>query len=463
MKLYGHVDYRWMTAVLLGCGLSLWVTCVWGAESKGASSELLTAENYAKVEKGLSAEEVKEILGKPKQGSGVKGDWTSVWPGPDGQKIEVHFKNQAVDRKSTSFTWGKADPKAKPAKEPKEAKKPLAKGQGDKYDDAIADLRSPDEKKRHDALKKLARLPFDEDRAATISKYFMAHLHDKDLSTRMTAEEGMEKWITPENADHFLAVLEHRPKTSSPTDPDLVQIQFAIRMLVKLKEPRAAAPMCKLLKSSFFERTSAADGLKELGPELAQAEVLKYANDKDGNVQLAVSGILDKFKTSAADKLSQNLTELKSERPERRYLAAVAIYNLPVDPQRQKEVAAALQAMLNDHPGELSAELKKAEKDARQEKAGNSLAALMTEQQKHPANAALSALGRWGGPENQSAVDELLTSKIIDIRCGAAQTLGKIGDKRSLPALQKAQAVEKDNEVGRFAREAIDAINSRGK
>jgi outer membrane protein assembly factor BamE (lipoprotein component of BamABCDE complex) len=63
-----------------------------------AAEELLTTENYAKIEKGMTKEEVKEILGAWKSSATSGKDTTLTWRRKDdgSQRIEVHFKDGKV-------------------------------------------------------------------------------------------------------------------------------------------------------------------------------------------------------------------------------------------------------------------------------------------------------------------------------------------------------------------------------
>ena len=73
-------------------------------------ADLLTEENYNKIHVGMTSDEVKEILGKPSSGAGSKSSWTNTWHGADKKdKIDIHLKDSVVDRKSTTFSWGKGD------------------------------------------------------------------------------------------------------------------------------------------------------------------------------------------------------------------------------------------------------------------------------------------------------------------------------------------------------------------
>jgi hypothetical protein len=265
-----------------------------------ADQALLTKENFDRIQNGLTTEEAKAILGKPSGGMGTAKDWTSTWYSPDRKsKIEVHFTDKIVDRKSTTFEWGKpaADPtpaqaapaKARPGGTPEKETDP-------KLAPYLRALRSPEEKERDKALKSLVRMKRDEDLAEQVSKIMQARLRDKDDGTRLLAQEGMRKWVTPANADFFLTELAHKPKTDRPNDPDRDRQQFAVAMLVKLKEPRAVPVLCEMLDWHFFDRSTAEAALINLGAELGQADVEKKKTSTNNNVLMSVSRILEAYK-----------------------------------------------------------------------------------------------------------------------------------------------------------------------
>jgi hypothetical protein len=441
------------------CSHLLLITLSFAASSASSQerrdASLLTAENYAKITSGMTTDEVKAILGKPNSGRGQKNDWTSTWHNADrSEKIEVHFKELKVDRKSSTFAW------AKPLNEP-QVKQPEPKPDS-KLEELKRGLRSADDKQRSKALAAIAALPYDEARAAEVSRLLVAHLRDKDEKAVATARKGLQRWVHPDSADYFLRVLGHKPKTLSPSDADREELHFAIAMLVKLEEPRAVEPLCKILDWHLFDRSEAEDALEALGPDIAKETLLKEAHQGTPLKQKAIAGILAKFKVTPGEELPQLLSQLKAENPQERYRAAMALAAMKVVEERRAEVAKELAALLDDHPGALADDLKAAEARAKKQDI-NSLTALMQEQEKHPANAALFALRTWGGIETEPAVAPLLASKIIDIRSGAARVLEHCGTARSAAALQKAKAAEPFNEVARYCDAALAAIQARGK
>jgi HEAT repeat protein len=297
----------------------------------------------------------------------------------------------------------------------------------DPIDTHLAQLHDRDAKKRRSALSWFAKADVDEAKAPAVSRAIEPYLKDKDFFTHTEAVAAIRKWVTKENSAYFIHVVstayDARDATKIPENMGL-----AIEMLVKLRDPDGVAPIAKLLHK-FFNRSEAVVALKKLGPELAEKEVLKYANDKSPDVALAAKEVLDSFKTGSGSLLDQCLADLKSPSAEKRVFAAQKIAKLEVDPKRRKEVAAALEAMM-------------------QEKTGR--------------GEALPAMARWGGPENEPGLVKFLSDPDAMMRQVTCQALGAMGTKQSLPALQKA-AMDRKPEVAAAAKQAIDAISKRGK
>jgi hypothetical protein len=465
-KVNGEHEMTLLRRILSYTSLFVFALLARDAFSAPFDPALLTAENYAKIENGMTLDEVKAILGHDRRAHGSKGSWTHTWTAGNGsnEKIDVYFKDGKVDRKYTNFSWAKTakvdPPKTAPEKEPPQKSSPPG---DDKFKEAVRTIRFGDKKQRHDALRKFVMMRFDAELAPQVTQVFISYLHDDDERTSSFCHEGLQKWVCAENADYFLKELRRNPKTNSPSDPDRERVNFAIDMLVKLKEPRAVEPLIKLLHGHLFDRSKAQDALIALGPELAEAEVLEHLNDSNNPARQAVHAILAKFKTSAADRLARYLADLHADSPQKRYTAAFAIGNTPVIPERRVEVAAELVALLNDNPGDLSDDVKKSTTDKARKRSGNSLMALVDEQAKHPANAAIAALAQWGGPENEPVLIKHLANKNVDLRYGAAVALGKFGTSRALPPLRAAQASEKVTSFAECCKDAIAAIQARQK
>jgi HEAT repeat protein len=372
----------------------------------------LTQENFERITKGMTKDEVLAILGANRssasQGSSMRLGW--YFSGDAAHKAEVQFADGKVVSKHSSIDWSKhggkpaavasateTKPEDKPAKEDKP---PVLE---DKLAGAITALKSGTAGQKRKALAFLAKASRDEERAAEASRLIQKCLSDKDEFVKLAARGAIEPWATRENSAYFIKIIEHHNR-SDKRKPDSGDQDFALKILIKIRDPDSVAPIAKMLER-FFDRNAAAEALLALGPELAQAEVTKYANHRDPNVALAARRILDQFKTSPALLLDRNLADLKSPVPNKRLSAALAIEKMDVDPRRRKEVALALEPLLAD-------------------------------KQAWSAHAAAAALGKWGVPENEIALIRALEHTSPDMRRLAANALKIVGTQRSLPALQ---------------------------
>jgi HEAT repeat protein len=291
-------------------------------------------------------------------------------------------------------------------------------------------LRSGDRKRAERALGALAKLPRDEDYADEISHIAEKYFATGDFSLKSDARACLQVWCTRENSAYFIKVLERHARTDA-RKASIDDQDFALEILTRLKDPDAVPAIARLLER-FFDRDDAEKALLAYGPELAQAEVVKYANHKDPNVVLVARRILEQFKVPPAVMIDRNLADLKSPVADRRLWAAQALEKLDVDPKRRKEVAAALDPLLADRYG-------------------------------WPAHAAAAALIKWGTPENEPSLIKALHHASPDMRRLAANALARYGTSQSLSSLQ--EIVTKNDAltpaVTQAAKEAVAAIQGR--
>jgi HEAT repeat protein len=392
--------------------------------------EKLTQEHFDQIQDGMTKAQVLEILGNNRSSATQGKDVTLGWyfSGDGLHRAEVHFKDGVVISKHSAIDWKKH---GVATTQPAAAAKAPATAPADEYAPIIAALRSTDVKRIRRALETLAKLPRDEERAGEISLMIERFFGSKDQLLKMAARDALIEWCTPENGPYFIKILEKHARSDARRAENNDQ-DFAMQILTRIKEPNAAAPIAKLL-TRFFDRKQASESLIALGPELAQAEVLKYANHKDPDVAMAARKILDEFKTTPAALLDRNIADLKSTTADKRLWAAQAIEKMDVIPTRRKEVAAALGPLLADKYA-------------------------------WPAHAAAAALAKWGTAENEPELIKALAHASPDMRRLAANALKNVGTKQSLPALEKC--VTKPDpvhpETATAAREAIAAIKVRG-
>jgi HEAT repeat protein len=391
--------------------------------------EKLTQEHFDQINEGMTKPQVLEILGNNRSSASQGKDVTLGWyfSGDGLHRAEVHFKDGIVISKHSAIDWKKHGVAAAPATQPAVT----ATAPVDEYAPILAALHSTDVKRIRRALETLGKLPRDDDRAGEISKQIERFFASRDPLLKMAARGALEEWCTLENGPFFIKIIERHARgdarRAEGTDQD-----FAMQILTRIKDPNAVAPIATLL-THFFDRKAAGEALIAFGPELAQAEVLKYANHKDADVAMAARKILEEFKTSPSLLLERNVADLKSTSADKRLWAAQAIEKMEVVPARRKEVAAALGPLLADKYA-------------------------------WPAHAAAAALVKWGVAENEPALIKALSHASPDMRRLAANALRNYGTRQSLPALQKL--VTKPDpvhpETAAAAKEAIAAINARG-
>jgi hypothetical protein len=165
----------------------------------------------------------------------------------------------------------------------------------DKFNDALAGLRARDLKKQRAAMQFFRSAPFDEARAPEVSRVLERCLDSTDLGMRSAAAEVIKKWATRENAPYFLKIVNRKVDPRNAADPGRDKLPLAVEVLAKIKEPEAVAPLCRML-ARFFDRDMAVQALKQMGPEVAEEEVRKYARSQNPDVQRLAQEILADFK-----------------------------------------------------------------------------------------------------------------------------------------------------------------------
>jgi HEAT repeat protein len=352
---------------------------------------------------------------------------TMTWflSGERGHKLEVRFTNGVVVSKFSNLSvTTPPKPPVEPVK-PKEEKRPDTPE--DKFDAALADLLSRDVKKHVHAIEFFEKAPFDESRAGEVGRRLVKDMMSKEPRISMAAENAAPKWATKENADAFLAIIQRPQREKNGMEKNLGQIAIALDVLARLKEPTAVPAMVKMLRS-FFDRSNAVEALKRMGPELAEKELQKVANDRDANVSTAAREILAEFKDGGPE-LARNLKDLNAPKWETRIQAVQQIGKMYVHPRRRAEVARALEARLADENGSV-------------------------------AQAAAHALARWGAAENEAALIKALEHRSADVRLAAAKALHEVGTPKAVAALEPLEQ-DKDKRVAGAALDAVAAIESR--
>lgn len=308
----------------------------------------ITPANYRRIVKGMDLPAVEAILGAATEKDPQADRYT--WQ-QEKTTLTVFLRNGKVTSKTSTI-------KDVPLVH-------FAKTADDKFDAQLANLAAPDVSKRARAIEYFDNAPYDAARAREVSALLVRCLSSsKDARITMPAEHAARKWATKEDAGYFLKIIEHLKVESSGLEKNFGQIDMALDVLSRLKVPEAVPPMVRLLKR-FFNRDEAVNALRKMGPELAEKELQKAANDPDYEVRKRVDELLAEFR-DGGPLLAFCLKDLKSPSWELRLQAVQQIGKMYVNPKRRAEVVKALEGLQADPNGNV-------------------------------VKAAKDALGRWGG------------------------------------------------------------------
>jgi predicted Zn finger-like uncharacterized protein len=286
--------------------------------------------------------------------------------------------------------------------------------------ESAADLKAPQTETRRLAAEWLAgvRRP-DAALRAEVARALEAALTDRDNGTAERSAQALAVWGDKDSVPALAAVLDDQ------TAPGNVR-QQAITALGKIPDEKAAAALVRCLNNGN-ERRNAALALQNLGAA-AEKELVKYVNDptanQDGRNEAA--RILQMVGSKENVNVTVALANLKDTNPGRRRDGAHALSEMPkADPAKQPEVAAALEAALNDP-----------------DRAVQTLAA--------------KALTVWATPANVGGLLKAVESPYRPLRQNAMLALGKLQDERGAAPLAARLPVFEDR------REASDALKALG-
>ncbi|HEY7158237.1 MAG TPA: GIDE domain-containing protein [Gemmataceae bacterium] len=310
-------------------------------------------------------------------------------------------------------------------------------------------------------------------------------LNGRDKLVAGESIKALVVWATAEQVPSLLKALDS-------TNPFIRDGSLAA--LVRLKEPRAAEPVAKML-ISFNTRAKAAQALITIGPPV-EAEVRKYLTHDDQGVREEAKRILGKIgKTGQEDDFAAALAGLSDEKVGGRRKALTWFASAKADHPRRAEAAREMARLLEkgnalDKKPAAEAlvtwataeEVPTLVRVLRQERLGvfrkyiiqtlgqikdKSAVPILVEQLGNPFDGgetekALIAFG----PSVEDEVVKVLDQKGFRERSAACRVLREVGTAKSLPALKAARAkAERERgtgpEVAKAAQEAITAIESR--
>jgi predicted Zn finger-like uncharacterized protein len=219
----------------------------------------------------------------------------------------------------------------------------LLKGYGTKQsallDAALAELKSPNANMRRSAAEWFAKANPNTERRGEVAGALEGFLTDQDWGARNAGLDALAIWATKENVPGLLEVVKDDQAAHDARHK-------AMRILGKLKDGRAAGPLCQRL-SNFGDRDEASKALQELGPA-AEKEVAKYVFDKDAGIRAKAQLLLKGYGTKDDFLVDKAVDLLKGNETERRKLAAEWLGQQNSDDKHRKEVAEALDKLTTD-------------------------------------------------------------------------------------------------------------------
>jgi HEAT repeat protein len=201
-------------------------------------------------------------------------------------------------------------------------------------DDALAEMRGNDKRRKVIAARWLFQQPVDPARQAEVAKAFepfLADLGDRDLI--VAGVWGLKQWAT---ADSVPVLVQFLGRNNVDNVEDYIGV--SIETLGRFPDPKGAVAAARWLpRGAHIE--AAHRSLDRMG-KVAEPAVLPYMNDPEA--ERRARALLDGYGTSATAKAKQCVVDLDSPQEPRRHLAVEWLDKDPADPQAQPAVFAAL-------------------------------------------------------------------------------------------------------------------------
>lgn len=284
------------------------------------------------------------------------------------------------------------------------------------------------------------------DFADELPSLFVAATRDLDAGVRLEAAKALEGNPDAEAVKALAALL---------GDPDEEVVAAAAESLGEILDPAAGPVLIELLEQATSEaRAYLLAALRKLRQPGALGPALALADDPSVNVRREAVGVLAYLKDGAAlPRLSQRIAH--DPDPVVRRIAVGALSFAP-----DVSVLPAISVALGDSDWQV-----------RQEAAvtlgklllPESLGILIGALDDPAWEVRLKAANALGKLKSSSALPGLILAlehPISNLRKEAAGALGSIGDPAAIPALQKAATEDRDIDVNKTARRALEAIGA---
>jgi HEAT repeat protein len=202
---------------------------------------------------------------------------------------------------------------------------------------ALAELKGQEAVGRRAAAEWLAQATPDDRRRADVAEALDPVLGDADAATREQAGLALARWAGKETVPALLKLFDH--------DSAAVRAA-AVDAAVRLKDPRAAVPLARLLGSPA-ESKQAIKALEAFGPA-AEDAVAGQLFSPDAKVRAHAQQLLKGYGTRDEVLLEQAVKALKHETVGFRVQGATWLAAVKPDEKRRDEVAKALDPLLAD-------------------------------------------------------------------------------------------------------------------
>jgi HEAT repeat protein len=350
-------------------------------------------------------------------------------------------------------------------------------------DEALAALQSEDVFRKQFALSYLEQSRVDEHRRAEVVAALTPLYHRADPATHDPAGRALARWAGKDDAPLLLKMLD---------EPSGSLRHAVVEALGRLKEPKAAAPIARMLPD-FFQRDLTSRALAAIGPP-AEKEVVKYYFDNDLSTREEARKLLAGYGTQNGVILTQAVVELRGSDQLRRQAVVEWLAQVPPEEDHRAAVAAALDSVLtagdpwlreaairalrgwvtrdnvptlvnivgeagfDPHANSMRESAMSLLGRLKDERGAEAVAARLPDV--FAAVTAEKALSNMG-PVAEKAVTPYLTHNDAQVRERAWHITGAIGTKESLPALKTLAAKESDYRAGPAAQNAVAAIQRR--
>src|SRR5579885_36552 len=360
--------------------------------------------------------------------------------------------------------------------------------------EALEALRSGDLNRQRDAADWLCFQRAEPARKDEVGKALEPLLTDRrDATLRINAAKAMSfGWVSKDNKAAL--VRELQVPNGSPTEEQ----KYMMQALGALQDAQTAGVLARWLPQTEEARIA----LTKIGTP-AEPEVLKYFNHNNPQARARARQLIQNWNSPRGPTCLQCAQDARSADRETRMAAITYLETVPRDPTVAQQVVAGLESAAADPDRSVAAAAQRALKvwrptaggdpapstgdgyakaladlkspdplvrrdaanwfqthnplpeDVKRKEAATALQGLLTDNQQRCRLAAARALGRWGSPDNTTALLQALNNPDRNTREAVMEALGGIKDERAAQPLAAKLAVSTDRIHASSALKAI--------